>query len=92
MIYFKLRMANPFFRPQPDFENTDYYWKDVNLTKHKNFEIQISRFEPDHVFDVAVDLCWWGRDHAGPELDINLWGFMFNMKVYDSRHWNHDEH
>lgn len=88
MIYFKLRALNPFWKPDPDLASKDYYWRDVNLTKNKSLEIQISRFDPYHVFDISLDLTWWGRDHAGPELDINIWGIMFNVKIYDHRHWD----
>lgn len=44
-----------------------------------------------HILDIGLDLRWYGSDHQGPELDINLLGFMFNVKVYDSRHWNYEE-
>jgi hypothetical protein len=90
MIFFKFRIENPWFTPTEGFESKDYYWKDVKLSENKNFEIQISRFERSHLMDVAVDLRWWGQDHAGPELDINILGYMFNMKIYDSRHWNYE--
>lgn len=92
MIFFKFRVDNPWFKPRSDFKSRDYYWKDVKLSENKNFEIQISRFERSHLLDVAIDLGWWGRDHAGPELDLNVLGYMFNAKIYDSRHWNYDEH
>jgi hypothetical protein len=92
MIFTKFSMANPWFKPNDDFKSHDYYWKDVKLSKHKNFEIQISRFESSYLLDMSVDLTWWGRDHAGPELDLNLFGYMFNVKIYDSRHWNYQEH
>ena len=88
MIFFKFRIENPWFTPTEGFESKDYYWKDVKLSENKNFEIQISRFERSHLMDVAVDLRWWGQDHQGPELDLNLLGYMFNVKIYDSRHWN----
>ena len=90
MMFLKIRIANPWFKSNGDHRNRDYYWKDVKLTENKNFEIQISRFEADDLLDIGVDLRWQGRDHAGPELDINVLGFMFNVKIYDSRHWNYE--
>jgi hypothetical protein len=91
MIFCKLRIGNPWFRPNGTNTAHDYYWKDVRLSSNKNFEIQISKFQADNLLDIAIDLQWWGRDHAGPELDINVFGYMFNVKIYDSRHWNYDE-
>lgn len=92
MIFFKFQIDNPWFAPQEDFKNKDYYWKDVKLSENKNFEIQISRFEARDILDLNIDLRWWGQDHQGPELDVNLFGFMFNVKIYDSRHWNYEAH
>jgi len=91
MIYLRMVIDNPWFNPRTDFESKDYYWKDTKLTKNKNFEIQISRFEPTSILDVGIDLRWRGQDHRGPELDLNILGFMFNVKIYDSRHWNHEK-
>jgi len=90
MIFFKMRIANPWFKPDDDFEGKDFYWRDSKISKNKNFEIQISKFQATDLIDVGIDLRWWGSDHQGPELDLNLFGYMFNVKIYDSRHWNHD--
>lgn len=92
MIFLKFKIDNPWFKPNKDFATTDYYCKDVKLSQHKNFEIQISRFEQSRLLDITIDLRWWGQDHQGPEFDFNLFGFMFNVKIYDSRHWNYEKH
>lgn len=92
MIYLKFLIDNPWFKPNDKFNSKDYMWKDIKLSKNKNFEIQISRFEARELLNVNMDLRWQGQDHAGPELDVNVFGFMFNVKIYDSRHWNYDEH
>lgn len=91
MIFFKFMIDNPWHRPCKDGKGHDYYWKDIKLTKNKNFEIQISKFSNRDILDIGVDLRWQGSDHAGPELDINVLGYMFNVKIYDSRHWNYKE-
>ena len=90
MIYLKLRISNPWFKPKDDFNSHDYYWSDRQLSANKNLEIQISKFEATDLIDLGLDLRWWGHDHAGPELDINIMGYMFNIKIYDGRHWNWD--
>lgn len=92
MIYFGFKISNPFFTPTNEFFNKDYYWRDIKLSENKNFEIQISKFEPRQLLDFSVDLNWTGTDHAGPSLEIEVFGYMFNVKIYDSRHWNYDEH
>jgi hypothetical protein len=92
MIFFNLQIDNPWFKPRDDFENQHHYHKDVKLSQHKNLEIQVSRFEPSLILGIKIDLRWRGRDHQGPEIDLTLLGYMFNVKIYDSRHWNYDEH
>lgn len=31
---------------------------------------------------------WTGEDHAGPRLHIELFGYMFAVKIYNINHWN----
>jgi hypothetical protein len=88
MIFFKFQIDNPWFSPQEDFTDKNYYWKNVKLSENKNFEILLSRSEARDILDLNIDLRWWGQDHQGPELDVTLLGFMFDVKIYDSRHWN----
>ena len=90
MIHFIFRIQNPWFRHCEDFKSQDYLWHDRKLTTNKNFEIQISRFEARNLVDIRLDLRWWGSDHQGPEFEIEVLGFFFNVKIYDSRHWNYD--
>lgn len=41
--------------------------------------------------NLELDLFWRGHDHAGPSILIELFGYMFHAKIYDSRHWNYDK-
>ena len=90
MLKFSIKIQNPFFYNNRDTQH--YYELDVKLTRNKNFEIQISRFNPANLVELSVDLEWNGRDHAGPGITFEIFGFFFNAHVYDSRHWNYDEH
>jgi hypothetical protein len=90
MINFRLQLSNPWFKPNEDFENKDYAFIDRQVSKNKSFELQISKFESSDIFEVALDLRWWGSDHQGPRLEINVLGYMFMMQLYDCRHWNYD--
>lgn len=91
MIFFRFMIDNPWHRPNKVRTGHDYYWKDIKISDNKNFEIQISRFPARNILDIGLDLRWRGSDHQGPELDINIFGYMFNIKIYDSRHWNHEK-
>jgi len=61
-----------------------------NITAHKTFELQISRFDLDRIIDIDLDLNWRGRDHAGPKLELSVLGYYFAVLVYDNRHWDYD--
>lgn len=65
---------------------------DKRIASHKSFELQISQFGCDKIVEVDLDLNWHGRDHAGPRIEISVFGFFFCAKIYDNRHWNYDEH
>ena len=91
MIYFKFVIDNPWFRHQEDFKNRDYLYKEGSFTKHKHWELQISRWEPKRLIEFDLDLRWRGEDHAGPSIEIELFGFMCMTKIYDSRHWNYSK-
>jgi hypothetical protein len=84
-----LKILNPF--PFKQVEGKDFFYKDWSFTSNKSVELQISKFTPHELVNCSVDLHWWGNDHAGPELDLNFLGYMFNFKIYDHRHWNYEE-
>lgn len=90
MIFFKFIVDNPWHRPRDDFESRDFFYKDGSFTRHKHWEVQVSRWAPDSLAEIDIDLRWRGSDHAGPSIEIELFGFMLAAKIYDSRHWNHD--
>lgn len=92
MIRLRLTISNPFFKPGKD-GGKDYFYKHKTLSKNKSFEIQISKWSnisTAFVFD--LDLNWKGDDHAGPHLEIDLFGFMLDVKIYDHRHWDYENH
>lgn len=52
-------------------------------------------FEAEHyycnynILQFSLDLSWRGEDHAGPELELCLFGYSARYKIYDIRHWNY---
>ncbi len=97
MFYFSFSIQNPL--PFVEYKGTDGVGYQTDLVeatgktwlKNKFWEIQISLFSPRDLIDFTLDTRWWGHDHAGLELRIQvLWLFM-SFRLYDSRHWNYDE-
>jgi hypothetical protein len=88
-LYFNIR--NPFLKSNGVEILTHHYfnryWK---LSENKYFEIEVSKSEPYHLFDIHFDLNWYGSDHAGPEFDVSIFGYYFGIGIHDSRHWDYD--
>ncbi len=63
----------------------------IPLSTHLNFEMEISRGSKWELFDFSFT--WPTKvDHAGPRFSFSIAGiFGFEAKVYDRRHWNHNE-
>jgi hypothetical protein len=90
MIFLRFKIFNPWFKDN-DNKSVHYFSKHKQLSKNKNLEIQVSKFQPDDLLGFVIDLRWKGQDHQGPEFEISVFGYMFMMKIYDSRHWNYTE-
>lgn len=83
MINIKFSITNPW---TDRFENIRCWWGRTGLP-NKFWECQIMK--SDDI--IAVDLRITTRcDHAGPDLWLGLLGYAVNIKIYDSRHWDHE--
>jgi len=83
MIYCSFNIANP-FRHEP-FK--DYWQRDIPVSKNKTLEIGFYRYAWN-LFELQLDLRFWGRDHAGPSLEIGIFGYTARLGISDNRHWD----
>ena len=85
MFRLSFTVANPFKRRDGFFKR---FSKDKSrrLSENKSVEWQVAQWDMVNLFDFDLNLIWWGRDHAGLELMIEVCGLMFNIKIYDPRH------
>ena len=90
MIDIRFSIRNPFYK-YSDKPQTDYFHFDKKISKNKAFEIQITKWSANKLFEIMLDLNWKGHDHAGPDLIIEIFGYFFNIKLYDIRHWHYEE-
>jgi len=85
MLNFYIQLRNPWhkgrFKP--------VWVRDGLITKHKAWESQISVYAYD-LFCFVLDLNWRGKDHAGPEIALSIFGVNLAFKVYDIRHWDEE--
>lgn len=92
MIDVFLRINNPFPPKNPDMKQRDFVvWEPrITWTKNKAFCFQFSQSPPYQLFEFSLGTNWRGSDHAGPHLDLTLFGFFLHMNLYDIRHWDYE--
>jgi hypothetical protein len=88
MIEFIFRIKNP--RPT-NRKQKDYVVWDKRLSKNWATELQISRWSMNNYFELWINTAWTGGDHEGPSIYVELFGYMFNFKIYNVNHWNWDK-
>lgn len=89
MMYAKFCLVNPFRHKET--ESKDYVYKERVIAKNKSVELQISKWNKAHsLINFDLDLRWWGGDHSGPSIMIEVWKYFFNLKIYDHRHWDYE--
>lgn len=87
MLDFKFRISNPWPKERNQIDFIEWNRK---LSETWSVELQISRWTMDDYFLIDLSTKWWGCDHAGPKIYIELLGFMFNLKIYNTNHWNYE--
>lgn len=60
------------------------------IAPHKSVEFQVT-FRLGDIFGLEIDPSWTGKDHAGPAIEIGLFGLTARLSIYDHRHWNFKE-
>lgn len=84
MINIRLSLQNPFGKE--NFKNL--YSKSFRLMPHKHFEFELIRYGIN-IFEFELDLSFRGHDHAGPSLELGIFGYLLYIRIYDKRHWDH---
>lgn len=68
----------------------NYFCVERSITKNKTFHLEILR-HAFYIFSFSLDLTLTGEDHAGPSIELNLFGYEIQVGVRDNRHWNYDK-
>jgi hypothetical protein len=84
LIYLNFKIKNPFVRDS--FKNL--FCRSGHIVGHKYWEFEL--WSVDELVDIELRLEWSGSDHAGPHIQICLFGIGIAAKIYDNRHWNYD--
>lgn len=83
MITLHFKLTNPYARGK-FFEIMQ---KTFRVSKHKFLEIEMYH-EGTMLCEFYIDLNWRGFDHAGPVVELGLFGKTIRCSLHDSRHWD----
>jgi hypothetical protein len=90
MISFHFNIAN-FGRSLTADRDDRFDWdRTWQVSTNKSFELQVTHWSFDRLLSFQLDTHFWGSDHAGPEVSLELFGWYFAAKLYDHRHWNYE--
>ena len=84
-MYFNITIQN-LFNPKYKYKKYFSYYKAIS--KNKNLELE-TFYSNYNLFNFSVNFQPMGRDHAGFGLDVNVFGWEFSFRIYDSRHWDY---
>jgi hypothetical protein len=86
MINLHFSISNP-FKHKPW---RDLYQGNWRVSKNKTLEIGFFNYAYN-LFEIAVDLRFQGRDHAGLSFEIGILGWQASIALVDNRHWDTDK-
>ena len=90
MFRFHFAIKNPFESVR--IEQKNYIEYDRKITTNKAVEVQFSKWQAQSIFEFGLNTIWFGEDHGGIGFDIELFGYFFQAKIYDVRHWDYKNH
>ncbi len=87
MFYFNFNINVPWKR-----KFKSYWVKDFgHISPNKRLEMQFMKDFYLIGIELDFEYIFKGRDHAGPEIAISLFGYTFRIHIYDIRHWDFEK-
>lgn len=87
MINFDLRITNPFVKQQDSIiRNATWFHR---IPWERSVELEIGNISPGSLIDISLSSDFKGYDHAGPSLELSLFGYGFIIEFQKGRHWNY---
>lgn len=86
MLSFGISIRNPFSK---DSDLKKYIYVCKSISKNKFLELEVYKCSCYNLIKFYVDLSWQGQDHAGPSLQIEVFGYCLDFDIRDYRHWDY---
>ena len=86
MIHFMLSIINSHAK---DGGFKTVFDRSATVSTNKFVELQAYRGSSE-IFQIKLTTVWRGRDHAGPEIELTLFGWGIILSLLDKRHWDYD--
>ena len=83
-LYFSFLIEN-FWSKKNEYNNVFFWHK--RIAKNKSIELEIIKHSKTF-FCLQADICFRGKDHAGPGVGIGMLGIEVWVQFYDHRHWD----
>lgn len=86
MILLNIGLTNPWAKY--NFKNV--FCREKKLTKNKAYGIELT-YNSTSLVSLELSFSWRGHDHAGPSIELGLFGWCIHLHIYDTRHWNYEK-
>lgn len=90
MFYLNASIKNPFWKSEYNKYFDSYVCVEKPISKNKVFNFEITRHFY-HLFQFILKTEFRGMDHAGPSLELGLFGYNVMVCIYDTRHWDDEK-
>jgi hypothetical protein len=87
MIELSVSVRNPFWKNSMNSLFKTCVCKSWRVSENKTLEFEVNRHFY-YVFGLNIDTSLTGKDHAGPNLNVDLFGYSVSIALHDNRHWD----
>ena len=90
MINFSVHISNP-FATDSVLPPSLHWCKSWSVTPNRFLELELFRTAAYNWVRFELGLAWRGSDHAGPHIELELFGLHLRAILGDYRHWDYKE-
>lgn len=88
MIDFKIEIKNIFKKPSDDYFSSKNW--NYSLPYERSIDLDYGKIN-DTIITIDVSTEFTGHDHAGPIIELSIFGYGFILSIPKERHWNYEK-